>query len=138
MTRDLHEKIGSVTPENLIAGLEPKALKKTGILRKLGTAGTLARGTLLAKSSGSAGDGKLVIFGTSAANNETLTADCILAEDVPVGTSTDEPALVFITGNFNEDALIMASGASLAEADKDAMRIRGILLGTSENERVTV
>ena len=137
MTRDLHEKIGSVTPENLIAGLEPKALKKTGILRKLSTAGTLARGTLLAKSSGSAGDGKLVIFGTSAASNETLTADCVLAEDVPVGTSADEPALVFITGNFNEDALILAIGASLTEADRDALRIRGILLGASENEVVT-
>ena len=137
MTRDLHEKLGSVTPENLIAGLEPKALKKTGIIRKLGTAGTLVRGTLLAKSSGSAGDGKLVIFGTSAASNETLTADCILAEDVPVGTASDEAALVFITGNFNEDALTMASGASLTEADRDALRIRGILLGASENEIVT-
>lgn len=138
MTRDLHEKIGSVVPENLFAGLEPSPLKKAGILRKLGTAGTLARGTLLAKSSGSAGDGKLVIFGTTAASNETLTADCVLAEDVPVGTSADEPALVFITGNFNEDALIMATGASLTEADKDALRIRGILLGASENESVTV
>ena len=137
MTRDLHEKLGSVVPENLFAGLEPSALKKTGTLRKLGTAGTLARGTLLAKSSGSAGDGKLVIFGTTAASNETLTADCVLAEDVPVGTTNDEAALVYITGNFNEDALILATGASLTEADRDALRIRGILLGASENEVVT-
>ena len=73
MTRDLHEKIGSVTPENLFAKLDPPALKEAGVIRKLGTAGTLYRGTLLAKSSGSAGDGKLVIFGTTAATNETLT-----------------------------------------------------------------
>ena len=138
MSRDLHEKIGSVTPENLFAGLDPRALTKAGVLRKLGTAATLVRGTLLCKSSGSAGDGKLVIFGTTAATNETLTADCVLAEDVAVGTSADENALVFITGNFNEDALILATGASLTEADKDALRIRGILLGASENESVTV
>ena len=136
MTRDLHEKIGVVTPENLFAGLDPRALTKAGVLRKLGTAATLVRGTLLAKSSGSAGDGKLVIFGTTAATNETLTADCVLAEDVAVGTSADEPALVFITGNFNEDELTLASGASLTEADRDALRVRGILLGASETESV--
>ena len=136
MTRDLHEKIGSVTPENLFAGLDPRALTKAGVLRKLGTAATLVRGTLLAKSSGSAGDGKLVIFGTTAATNETLTADCVLAEDVAVGTSADENALVFITGNFNEE-LTLASGASLTEADRDALRVRGILLGASETESVT-
>lgn len=137
MTRDLHEKIGSVTPENLFAGLDPRALTKAGVLRKLSTAATLVRGTLLAKSSGSAGDGKLVIFGTTAATNETLTADCVLAEDVAVGTSADENALVFITGNFNEDELTLASGASLTEADRDALRVRGILLGASETESVT-
>ena len=136
MTRDLHEKLGSVTPENLFAGLEPHALKKAGVIRKLGTAGTLKRGTLLAKSSGSAGDGKLVIFGTTAATNETLTADCVLVYDVEVGTANDENALVYITGNFNEDALILASGASLTEDDRDALRIRGILLGASQGENV--
>ena len=136
MTRDLHEKIGAVTPENLIAQLDPPALKKAGLIRKLGTAGTLKRGTLLAKSSGSAGDGKLVIFGTTAATNETLTADCILAEDIDVGTSNDENALVFIQGFFNEDALILKSGASLTEADRDALRVRNIILGGSQTESV--
>ena len=87
-TRDLHEKIGSMEYEKLFAGLEPKALTHGATIRKLGTAGTLKRGTLLAKSSGSAGDGKLVIFGTTAATNETLTADCVLCDDIDVGTTT--------------------------------------------------
>ena len=138
MTRDLHEKLGTVTPENLIAQLDPPALKRAGVIRKLGTAGTLKRGTLLAKSSGSAGDGKLVIFGTTAATNETLTADCILAEDIDVGTANDENALTFYQGNVNEDALILASGASLTEDDRDALRVRGIILGASQTESVTV
>jgi len=136
MTRDLHEKLGTVTPENLFAKLDPPALKEAGVIRKLGTAGTLKRGTLLAKSSGSAGDGKLVIFGTTAATNETLTADCVLAEDIAVGTANDENALIYITGNFNEDALIMASGASLTEDDRTALRVRGIILGSSQTENV--
>lgn len=136
MTLDLHEKLGTVTPENLIAKLDPPALKGTGILRKLGAKATLKRGTLLAKSSGSAGDGKLVIFGTTAATNETLTADCILVNDVEVGTAADENALVFIAGNFNEDALILATGASLTEADRTDLRTRGIILGGSQPEDV--
>ena len=129
-TRDLHEKIGSVEFEKLFAGMQPPAIVKPGVIRKLGTAGTLKRGTLLAKSSGSAGDGKLVIFGTTAASNETLTADCILCDDVEVGTTDDENVLVYIAGNFNEAALIMATGASLTEDDRDALRERGIILGT--------
>lgn len=136
MTRDLHEKLGTVTPENLIAKMDPPALKEPGVIRKLGTAGTLKRGTLLAKSSGSAGDGKLVIFGTSAASNETLTADCILVNDVDVGTTSDENALVFVSGNFNEDALILKAGASLTEADRTDLRTRGIILGGSQGENV--
>ncbi len=133
MTRDLHEEIGSVTPENLFAGLEPHALKHAGVIRKLGTAATLKRGTLMAKSSGTGGDGKLVIFGTSAGSNETLTADCVLVDDIDVGTSADENAVVYISGNFIESALTLASGASLTEDDRDALREKGIILGTAQN-----
>ena len=129
-TRDLHEKIGSVEFEKLFAGLEPPALVRGGVIRKLGTAATLKRGTLLAKSGGSAGDGKLVIFGTTAATNETLTPDCILTDDIEVGTSVDENATVYISGCFNVDALILATGATLTEADKDILRTKGIIFGT--------
>ena len=136
MTRDLHEKLGTVTPENLFAKLDPPALKEAGVIRKLGTAGTLKRGTLLAKSGGSAGDGKLVIFGSTPATNETLTADCVLAEDIDVGTANDENALVYIQGNFDEDALIIKSGATIGDSDKDDLRLRNIILGASQTESV--
>lgn len=129
-TRDLHEKIGSVEFEKLFAGMQPPAIVKPGVIRKLGTAGTLKRGTLLAKSSGSAGDGKLVIFGTTAASNETLTADCVLCDDIEVGTSNDENVAVYVSGDFNEAALIVATGATITEVDRDALRTKGILLGT--------
>ena len=129
-TRDLHEKIGSVEFEKLFAGMLPQPIVKPGTIRKLGTAGTLKRGTLLAKSSGTGGDGKLVIFGTTAGSNETLTADCVLCDDIEVGTTDDENAAVYVSGHFNEDALIVATGATIAEADRDELRKRGILLGT--------
>lgn len=128
--RDLHEKLGSVEYEKLFAGLEPPALVRGGVLRKLGTAATLKRGTLLCKSGGSAGDGKLVIFGTSPATNETLTPDCILTDDVPVGTANDENATVYISGCFNAAALILGTGATLADSDKDVLRTKGIIFGT--------
>ena len=136
MNRDLHEKIGSVSMENLFAGLEPHALTKAGTIRKLGAEATLKRGTLLCKSSGSAGDGKLVVFGSAPATNETLTADCVLANDITVGTANDENALVYIAGNFNEDALILGTGATISEADRTDLRMRGIILGASQTENV--
>lgn len=133
MTRDLHEKIGSVEFEKLFAGLQPPAIVHGATIRKLGTAATLKRGTLMAKSSGTGGDGKLVIFGTSAGTNETLTADCILTDDIEVGTSADENVTVYISGCFNEAALIIDSGATIAETDRDALREKGIILGTVQN-----
>jgi hypothetical protein len=130
MNRDLHEKLGSMEFEKLFAGLEPKALTHPATIRKLGTAATIKRGTLLAKSSGTGGDGKLVVFGTTAGSNETLTADCVLTDDIEVGTAADENVLVYISGNFNEAALILATGATISEADRDELRKKGIILGT--------
>ena len=127
MTRDLHEKIGSVEFEKLFAGLEPKALVHGATIRKGSAETTYVRGTLFSKSST---DGKLVIFGTAAASGETLTADCVLADDVTVGTANDENVVVYIAGCFNEAALVVASDATIAETDRDTLRTKGIILGT--------
>ena len=127
MTRDLHEKLGSVEFEKLFAGLEPRALIHAATIRKGSAEKTYQRGTLFSKSST---DGKLVIFGSTAAEGETLTADCVLADDVTVGTASDENVAVYIAGNFNEAALVLAENASLTEADRDALRMKGIILGT--------
>ena len=86
MPYTLNEKIEEVTPDGLISDTQPALLTRARTIRKLGTAGKLVRGTVMAMSSGSAGDGKLVVLGTSTASNETLTPDCILADDVEVGT----------------------------------------------------
>jgi len=129
-TRDLHEKVGSVEFDQLFASIDPPARVRGGTIRKLGAKATLKRGTILARSSGSAGDDKLVILGTTAASNETLTADCILCDDIEVGTTNDENVVVYYTGSFNIDAVIVAANYTITAADKDALRVRGILLDT--------
>lgn len=129
-TRNLKETLGSMSFDGLIAAIDPPALVRAGTIRKLGTKATLKRGTILARSSGTAGDDKLVILGTTAATNETLTADCILCDDIEVGTANDENAAVYVAGSFNIDKVAVATGYTITAADKDNLRMRGILLDT--------
>ena len=108
MSKRLDENLGSVGYDGLIVANEPVADVFTVTIRKEATAAaTYKRGTVLALSEGTAGDGKYVILGTAAASNETLTANCVLAEDVTVGTANDETAVAYRTGHFNSNALIM-------------------------------
>lgn len=198
MTRDLHEKLGSVTPENLFAGLEPRALTGAGTIAHGGAAAEYKRGSLMAKGA----DGKLILIGsdvddtgtfsgtgdgttttftviaggdptsvltevkvdgtavtayvynpvtgeitfeTAPANTKAIAikytvgggnADCVLAEDITVGTTTDENALVYIGGCFNESELIVAEGYAISEADRDTLRTKGIILADSQSENV--
>ena len=112
----------------LISGTEPAPFVAAGKIRKLGAAATYARGTILAKSSGSAGDDKLVILGTTAATNETLTAYAILAEDTAIGTAADFDAPVYPQGCFDPDKLTVKTSYTIVEADLDALRDGGVFL----------
>ncbi len=122
------ENLGAVEYDGLISGITPEPKTTGGTIRKLSAAATLKRGTILAKSSGSAGDGKLVILGTTAASNETLTPDCILADDVAVGTATDVNAAVYDMGCFDPAKLTVKSGYTVTTGDKDTLREKGIYL----------
>lgn len=122
-------EVNSIDPhDGLIAAPYPPADVFHITVRKLSAAATLKRGSLMDLSSGTAGDSKYVIHGTNAASNETLTANCILAEDVAVGTAADVTALAYRTGHFVEGKLILADGATLATGAKEALRDVGILL----------
>lgn len=127
MATNLYSKLGDVEYDGLVTDIQPPVIVRSGTIRKLGTAGTLKRGTILAKSSGSAGDGKLVILGTSAVTNETLTPDCILTDDVAVGTSADVVATVYYGGCFDLAKCDVKSGYTITTADKDTLREKGIL-----------
>lgn len=115
--------------DGLIYDINPPADVFTVKIRKQSSdAATLKRGTVLALSTGTAGDNLMVILGTTAATNETLTANCILAEDVEVGTTEDAVALAYRTGHFASNKLIVASGKTFGAADKEALRDVGILI----------
>ena len=130
MSKRLDENLGSVGYDGLIVANEPVADVFTVTIRKEATAAaTYKRGTVLALSAGTTGDGKLVILGSTATTNETLTANCILAEDVEVGTTADVTVLAYRTGHFARNKLIFGgSGYALKPADEEALRAAGILL----------
>lgn len=124
MSKRLDETLGTVGYDNLINGLYPPAEPFSVVIRKGSAETTYKRGTVLALSE----DGKYVILGTAAASNETLTANCVLAEDVTVGTANDETAVAYRTGHFNSNALIMDAEHTFSAADKEALRGVGILI----------
>ena len=123
MSKRLDENLGSVGYEGLIVANEPVADVLTVTIRKEATAAaTYKRGTVLALSAGTAGDGKLVILGS------TATANCILAEDVEVDTTADVTVLAYRTGHFARNKLAVASGYTLKATDEEELRKAGILL----------
>ncbi len=121
----LSRKIGEMTFDGLVTDVKPKVIVGPGTIAKGAAEVTFERGTLFAKS---ASTGKLAIFGTSATEGDTLSADCILIDDVTVGTANDETVPVYIAGCFDPEKLKMAEGATLTETDKDVLRTKGIIL----------
>ena len=127
MSKRLDENLGSVGYDGLIVANEPVADVFTVTIRKEAAAATYKRGTVLALPAGTAGDGKLVILGSTAANNETLTPDCVLCDDVTVGTDADEKVAVYTAGCFDPDKVSGTASYSITETDKDNLRMRGIV-----------
>lgn len=126
MSKRLDENIGTVDYDGLIVTNEPVADVFTVTIRKeTSEKATFKRGTVLALSSG---DGNMVALGTTATTNETLTANCILAEDVEVGTTADVTVLAYRTGHFARNKLAVASGYTLKATDEEELRKAGILL----------
>lgn len=125
---NLSGKIGEMNYDGLFTSMEPAQQVHGGVIRKVtGKAVAMKRGTVLAKSSGTAGDGKLVVLGTEAGSDETLTPDCILCDDIEVGTENDEPVAVYTAGCFDPEKVTVADEYTITESDKDALRMRGIV-----------
>lgn len=119
----LNEKLGEVEYDGLIAGLNPKKRVGPGVIAKGAAETTYVRGTVFAKS---AKDGKLYILGSTAASGDTLTADCILTDDVTVPATGDATTTVYLAGCFNPDKLVVKDEYTMTEADKSALRMNGI------------
>lgn len=127
---NLHRHVGDMEFDGLITGMTPPPSVGGGIIRK--SSGeepvTYKRGTLLAVSGGTAGDGALVIMGSEAVENETLTPYGVLCDSIEVGTEADEKVAVYISGCFNPDKLTVADEYELTATDIDNLRIRNIAL----------
>ena len=105
-TKMLSEKLGEVEYDNLIVGLTPPKRVGAGKIASTGSEeATYTRGTVFAKS---AKDGKLYILGSTAASGDTLTADCILTDEVTVPATGDATTTVYLAGCFNPDKLVVS------------------------------
>lgn len=120
----LYRMVDTMTYDGLISGLSPEAKVKGVTIRAAASETALARGTILAKSSA---DAKYVVLGTAATNSETLTADCILADDITLGVE-DANAAAYDMGCFDPNKVKVAAEYTITEADKDVLRERGIYL----------
>ena len=185
---DLSAKLGEMAFDGLVIDLIPQVQLGKRTIKKLGTAATLKRGTIMAKGA----DGKLVVLGTgntesvtatgdgstvafSLIKNDTIpagvalvkvdgtetndwsynpnngditfktapantkaiavttivdahTPDCILADDVAVGTTDDVAVIAYTAGCFNANKVIAAEDYTITDADKDALRHYDIIL----------
>lgn len=124
---ELSRKIGEMRFDGLLTDIKPAPEVRGGIIRKLSEEVVFPRGTILAKSSGTAGDGKLVILGTGAASNEVLTPDCILCDEMKVGTAQDENVAVYTAGCFDMSRVTVADSYTITDSDMDNLRMRGIV-----------
>lgn len=122
----LDKSLGTIGYDNLFYDLYPAA-EVFSVELAAGT-GTLERGSLLDLSSK---DSNYVIHGTTAATGDTLTANCILAEDVELDSANEVIGQAYRTGHFAQNMLKVKSGGTITEADKENLRDVGILLSES-------
>lgn len=111
------EVIGSVGFDNLFNGLTPGA--EVFSVQLAAGQGILERGTLLAN-----GDGGMMMMSAST----TGKANAVLADTVDTGSGEAVEAVAYRTGHFNANSLIVADGYEITAADKEALRVAGILI----------
>lgn len=119
MPEQLANTLGTVDRDNLFAGGVMPVVTET-ITLKSGV--SYVRGAVIGIVTAT---GKATIV-DSTASDGSQTAYGILADDVDA-TTEDKPAVVYLTGEFNEDALIFG-GTDTAETHKLALRGMGIFL----------
>lgn len=117
MATNLNEKIGEMTFDGLVSDIVPQVIVGGGTLAAL-TEGTadLKRGAILSKDSTT---GKLALMKSGE------TADCVLCDDITLGTA-DANVAVYVAGCFDPDKVTVADGYSLTEADRDTLRTKNI------------
>ena len=130
MTTESFKTVAKQTYDNLV--IEPQRQSDVKGITIVAGQGELKRGAIMAENS----DGKFVILGTTTtiagegdAEDTVIKheADCILAQDVDATTETT--AVAYSEGKFNEDALSVKKGYTLAKEDIATLRGKNITLG---------
>ena len=116
MDKNLVRKVGECGQDNLIAGVFPPAM--TTAVKITAGAGMLKRGTVL--SAKDDGTYEAMASGGSPAD--------ILVSDVDASDADPVTAVVYRSGNFNTNAIIVADGYALSATDKDTLRKYDIIL----------
>ena len=117
MAKRLDETLGAVGYDNLINGITPGA--EVFSVQLATGQGVLERGTLLATT-----DGGMVKISAET----TGKANAVLAEAVDTGYGAAVTGIAYRTGHFNANKLIVADGYEITAADKEALRVAGILI----------
>lgn len=121
MSTQLSKKLGDAVFDGLISDLTPPVEVRSRKVKKLSDAATLKRGTIMAIDSS---DEMLVVLGTA---GDTLTPDCILTDDIEVGTEADVVTTVYTAGCFNMGKCTVAEEYTVTASDLDALRVRSIV-----------
>lgn len=115
-----YQNEGTFTPDNLFAGDYPRAMDTVTLL----TGQSYPRGAVLGKID----TGGKYTLSLAAAEDGSEDPCAVLAEAVDA-TSADKKAAVYLTGEFNQDALTFGAGHSkTTAATRDALRAFGIFL----------
>lgn len=115
----LANTIGSFEYDNLFAGGVANVVTDTVTVK---SGQSYVRGTVIALDS----EKKAVIVDSASADESAKVPYGILADDVDA-TTEDVPAVVYLTGEFNQNALIFG-GQDTYETHKEALRKIGIFL----------
>lgn len=121
-----YEKLGDCTPDNLILGNDVPLLTQTATIAA--GEGALVRGSVLAAGT----DGKLKLL-SSTSSSATEVPFGILCDDVDA--TSEAVAEVYVSGQFNADALVTKSEYALTAADITALRNGGIYLENTTSHK---
>lgn len=120
------EKLGDCVPDNLILGNDLPLITQTATIAA--GEGKLVRGSVLAAGA----DGKLKLL-SSTSSSATEVPFGILCDDVDA--TSEVVAEVYVSGQFNADALVTKSDYELTAADITALRNGGIYLENTTSHK---
>ena len=114
---------GEYKPCNLLAGEYPRIER----IITIASGSNLAKGAVLGRITSS---GKFVLS-ASGESDGSETPDAILAEDVDA-SAEDKQAVVYFSGEFNENALELGTGHTL-ESIRAGLRSKSIFLRSNQS-----